>query len=123
MSVRYRVYAHEMSVRTNWVDDEMALAQRRADLHHAGRIALATRARSADRAAALVDAKLLGHGAGTGERTSTSRADYDTLVDSPIVAGAPSVYEFSVQGKPHYLVNFRERGVWNGPQAARISRP
>ena len=45
--------------------------------------------------------------------------DYDTLVDSPIVAGSPSVYEFSVRGKPHYLVNFRERGVWNGPQAAR----
>jgi predicted metalloprotease with PDZ domain len=24
-----------------------------------------------------------------------------------------------VRGKTHYLVNFRERGVWNGPQAAR----
>ncbi len=45
--------------------------------------------------------------------------DYDALVDSPIVAGSPSVYEFSVRGKPHYLVNFRERGVWNGPQAAQ----
>ena len=32
------------------------------------------------------------------------------------------MYEFSVRGKPHYLVNFRERGVWNGPQAARRSR-
>ena len=51
--------------------------------------------------------------------TPTSRADYDTLVDSPIVAGSPSVYEFSVRGKPHYLVNFRERGVWNGPQAVQ----
>ena len=55
---------------------------------------------------------------GTGEHSYVA-ADYDMLVDSPIVAGSPSVYEFSIQGKPHYLVNFRERGVWNGPQAAR----
>ena len=45
-------------------------------------------------------------------------ADYDTLVDSPILAGSPSIYEFSVRGKPHFLVNFRERGLWNGRQAA-----
>ena len=56
--------------------------------------------------------------AGLGENTYTA-PDYDTLVDSPIVAGSPSVYEFSVAGTPHYLVNFRERAVWNGPQAAR----
>ncbi len=44
--------------------------------------------------------------------------DYDTLVDSPILAGAPVVHEFSVLGKPHYLVDFRGRGAWKGAMAA-----
>ena len=116
--MRYRVYAHEMSVRTNWVDEEFALingaptfitlvespSRRRHDV----RVVL-PRAWSRS---------LSGMTAGLGENTYTA-PDYDTLVDSPIVAGSPSVYEFSVGGKPHYLVNFRERAVWNGPQAAR----
>jgi predicted metalloprotease with PDZ domain len=116
--VRYRVYAHEMSVRTNWVDDEFAMVNgaptfitllesplRRA---HEVRVVLPktwTRSFSA-------------MPAGLADNTYVAR-DYDALVDSPIVAGSPSVYEFNVRGKPHYLVNFRERGVWNGPQAAR----
>jgi predicted metalloprotease with PDZ domain len=58
---------------------------------------------------------------GIGENTYVA-PDYDTLVDSPIVAGNPSVYEFQVLGKPHYLVNFRERGIWNGPQAVQDLR-
>ena len=45
-------------------------------------------------------------------------ADFDTLVDSPIVAGNPAVYEFSVKGKPHFLVNVGEGGVWDGPRSA-----
>ena len=45
-------------------------------------------------------------------------ADFDTLVDSPIVAGNPAVYEFAVKGKPHFLVNVGEGGVWDGPRSA-----
>jgi predicted metalloprotease with PDZ domain len=116
--VRYRVYAHEMTVRSNWVDEELAMINgaptfitllefpsRRA---HEVRLVLPRAwARS-----------FSGMAPGLGDNTYVA-ADYDTLVDSPIVAGSPSVYEFSVRGKAHYLVNFRERGVWNGPQAAR----
>ena len=116
--VRYRVYAHEMSVRTNWVDDEFALIN--------GAPTFITLVESPSRRRHDVRVvlprawtrSLSGMTAGLGENTYTA-PDYDTLVDSPIVAGSPSVYEFSVGGKPHYLVNFRERGVWNGPQAAR----
>jgi len=118
VSVRYRVYAHEMSVRTNWVDDEMAILN--------GAPTFITLVETPSRRAHEVRVMLprtwkksfSGMSAGAGENSYVA-ADYDTLVDSPIVAGAPSVYEFSVQGKPHYLVNFRERGVWNGSQAAR----
>ena len=116
--VRYRVYAHEMSVRTNWVDDEFALIN--------GAPTFITLVESPSRRRHDVRVvlprawtrSLSGLTAGLGENTYTA-PDYDTLVDSPIVAGSPSVYEFSVAGKPHYLVNFRERAVWNGPQAAR----
>ena len=44
--------------------------------------------------------------------------DYDTLVDSPIVAGNPAVYRFEVDGIPHFLVNQGEAGVWDGPRSA-----
>jgi predicted metalloprotease with PDZ domain len=115
--VRYRVYAHEMTVRTNWVDDEFAMIN--------GAPTFITLLESPSRR--VHDVRLMlprawtksfsGMTPGLGENTYVA-PDYDTLVDSPIVAGSPSVYEFSVRGKPHYLVNFRERGVWNGPQAA-----
>jgi predicted metalloprotease with PDZ domain len=115
--VRYRVYAHEMSVRTNWVDDELAvingaptfitLLEAPSRRVHEVRLVLPREWRSS----------FSGMIPGTAENTYVA-ADYDTLVDSPIVAGSPSVYAFSVRGKPHYLVNFRERGSWNGPQAA-----
>ena len=36
-----------------------------------------------------------------GTRNHYLAPDFDTLVDSPIVAGNPAVYEFTVQGKPH----------------------
>jgi predicted metalloprotease with PDZ domain len=117
VSVRYRVYAHEMTVRTNWVDDEFAMIN--------GAPTFITLLESPSRR--VHDVRLVlprswvksfsGMTPGVGENTYIA-PDYDTLVDSPIVAGSPSVYEFSVRGKPHYLVNFRERGEWNGPQAA-----
>ena len=44
--------------------------------------------------------------------------DYDTLVDSPIVAGNPSVHEFEVDGSKHLLVDIGELGQWDGSQAA-----
>jgi predicted metalloprotease with PDZ domain len=118
VSLRYRVYAHEMSVRTNWVDDEFALLN--------GAPTFITLVESGSRRAHEVRVILpsewarsfSGMAPGTGENTYIA-PDYDTLVDSPIVAGNPSVYEFSVLGKPHYLVNFREPGAWNAPQAVQ----
>jgi len=116
--VRYRVYAHEMSVRTNWVDEEFALLN--------GAPTFITLVESPSRRThevrVLLPAgwtqSLSGMAPGPGENTYVA-PDYDTLVDSPIVAGTPAVYEFRVSDKPHYLVDLRERGVWNGPQAVQ----
>ena len=44
--------------------------------------------------------------------------DFDTLADSPIVAGNPVVSEFDVEGTRHLLVDIGERGEWNSASAA-----
>lgn len=44
--------------------------------------------------------------------------DYDTLLDSPIVAGDLNVTEFEVGGVPHFLVDVGEREEWESERAA-----
>jgi predicted metalloprotease with PDZ domain len=39
-------------------------------------------------------------------------------VDSPIVAGNPTVHEFQVEGSRHFLVDIGETGQWDGGRAA-----
>ena len=48
--------------------------------------------------------------------------DYDTLVDSPIVAGDLDVHEFDVDGSRHVLVDAGDVGRWDGARAARDLR-
>ena len=48
-------------------------------------------------------------------------ADFDTLVDSPLYAGSPAIYEFQVDGVAHYLVNEGEGGLWDGPRSGDAS--
>jgi predicted metalloprotease with PDZ domain len=45
--------------------------------------------------------------------------DYDTLNDSPILAGRLSVHEFTVDGSTHYLVDAGNLGEWDGKLAAQ----
>ena len=109
VTVRYRVYGREMSVRTNWVESRFALLQGAATyltlvggLHRPHRVTLELPKGWAGAMSGL-------QGTDAGANTFEA-ADYDTLVDSPIVAGDLKVYEFSVSGKPHYLVNVNESG-------------
>ena len=117
--VSYLVYGREMSVRTNWIEEDFAilngaptfltLADDDTDRPHDVTLELPTGwSRS-----------LTGLAPRTDRGPHTYRAaDFDTLVDSPIVAGTPAVYEFAVDGTPHLLVNLGESGVWHGPQSA-----
>lgn len=117
VSLRYRVFAHEMSVRTNWVDDELALINGAPTFL----TLIESRARPHEVRLQLPPSwsqSLSGMTPGA-DPNSYRAPDYDTLVDSPIVAGNPAVYEFSAAGKPHYLVNFRERGIWKGAHAVQ----
>jgi predicted metalloprotease with PDZ domain len=117
--VTYRVYGREMSVRTNFITSEFALINGAPTFltdaeglwrPHDVRLELPpgwTRT-----VTALPPSPAGG--------THRYRApDYDTLVDSPIVAGNPAVYEFTVAGRPHVLANVDEGGIWDGPRSAR----
>ncbi|OFW07205.1 MAG: hypothetical protein A3I61_04275 [Acidobacteria bacterium RIFCSPLOWO2_02_FULL_68_18] len=118
ITVRYRVYAREMTVRTNWVDADFAMLN------------------GAPTFITLADSRPRPHEvaieAASGWRTSVTglpemaggphryrAADYDTLVDSPILVGNPAVHEFTVDGKRHSLVDIGEAGVFDGARAAK----
>ena len=123
VTVRYRVYGREMSVRTNFIESEFALLN--------GAPTFLTLADERQPRAHEVLLKLppawqssmtgLPNAAG-GAPHHYVAADFDTLVDSPIVAGNPAIHEFTVQGKPHYLANVGEGGVWDGPRSAEDIR-
>jgi predicted metalloprotease with PDZ domain len=116
--VSYRVYCHVMGVQDNWVDDEFALLN-----------GAPTFLTLADRAARPHDVRMVLPPAWKTTATGMPPApggphhyrapDYETLLDSPIVAGNPEVHEFTVEGKPHYLVDVGEDGVFDGERAAQ----
>jgi predicted metalloprotease with PDZ domain len=114
----YRVYSRAMSVRTNWVEDSFAflngaptfvtLVNGLARPHD---VRLELPAQWKTTMTGLPDAP-------DGQPHHYLAPDYDTLVDSPILAGNPAVYRFEIDGIPHFLVNQGEAGVWDGPRAA-----
>jgi predicted metalloprotease with PDZ domain len=119
VTVSYRVYAHEMTVRSNWVEADFALLN--------GAPTYLTLVESGPRPhevrlelPAAWKTSVTGMPDAPGGAPHHYRApDYDTLVDCPIVAGNPAIHRFSVDGKPHLLVNVGEGGVFDGERAAR----
>lgn len=113
ITVTYRVYCREMSVRTNWVDAGLAVLNGAPTFitlvgayqrPHEVRLELPS---SWTSSTTSLDP------APGGQRHRYVAPDYDTLVDSPIVAGSPDIREFTVGGKRHLLVTEGAEGVWN----------
>ena len=118
----YRVFSHEMTVRTNWVDADFALINGAPTFMT---IAGDTGPRVHDVLLMLPPAwqrsisGLPAHPRNVVPNSYQAR-DFDTLVDSPIVAGSNlALHEFTVGGKPHILANVGEGGVFDGASAAR----
>ncbi len=116
--VSYRVYCREMSVRTNWVEDSFALLNGAPTfMTLVGGLARPYEVKLVLPAAWKVSVS--GMEEVTGGEPHTYRAsDYDELVDSPILAGNPSISRFDVDGVAHYLVTEGEGGVWDGKKSA-----
>jgi predicted metalloprotease with PDZ domain len=117
ITIAYRLYAHELSVRTNWVDESFAVIN-----------GAATFVTLVERAARPHDVRIVLPS--TWKQTMTGlpsipdrhphhyRApDFDSLVDSPIVAGNPAVHRFVVEGKDHYLVNVGDSSGWDSERS------
>ncbi|MGH9254403.1 MAG: M61 family metallopeptidase [Vicinamibacterales bacterium] len=118
VTVKYRLYAREMSVRTNWVEADFALIN--------GAPTFLTLAAGPPRPHEILIEPASGWRVSATALTAMEggphryRApDYDTLVDSPIIVGNPAVYEFTVDGRRHSLVNVGEAGVFDGARAAK----
>ncbi len=122
ITFRYRVYGREMSVRTDWIEQDFAVlvgagtfitvldaGGQPAPVPHEFRLELPPN--WPDSHSALPPAP-------DGAKNSYVAKDFDELVDSAILAGDLAVYEFGVDGVPHALVNLGEGGVWDGPRSA-----
>lgn len=116
--VRYKVYAADLSVQNNWVDPTFAMLNGAPTyLARVGADAgpFDVRIQRPD-AWIRVSTALTPHPSGEDHRFRA--ADFDELVDSPILLGDSAIYTFVVDDVPHRLVNQGEQGLWDGARAA-----
>lgn len=112
VTVTYRIYANELSVRTNHLDQThgyfngaalfFAIAHHQDQPHH-----LTIEPPENWQVTTTLEA-------GPGENQFVA-ADFDTLVDSPVEIGTQAVYDFTVLGKPHQLAVWGQ-GNLDAPQ-------
>lgn len=118
IAVSYKLRCESRSVTTNWVGDDLAVLNGAATF-----LTLAeTGKRPHDIRLELPgswERSITALGAAPDGRANHYRAaDFDTLVDSPIVAGNPELHEFDVAGSKHVVANFGDFTGWDGKRAA-----
>jgi predicted metalloprotease with PDZ domain len=108
--ITYRLYCRELSVRTNWVDSDFAILNgastflvppEQLDRPHTISLTLPeswTGAKS---------------GLPVDEKLRFVARNFDTLIDSPIVAGTPTTKGFEVNSVPHEIVYIGGDGLWD----------
>jgi len=103
VTVTYRVYGREMTVRTNWIEQGFAMLNGAPTFislvgglarPHDVRIELPAQWKGSATALTPV----------SGQPHTYRAEDFDTLVDSPIILGNPIQREFTVAGKRHVVV-------------------
>ena len=117
VTVTYRVYGREMTVRNNWVEAGFAMLNGAPTF-----ITLAERTARAHEV--RLDLPAAWRGSATplmpvaGQPHSYRAEDFDTLIDSPIIAGNPVVKTFEVDGKRHHLVLEGDPSLFDADRAA-----
>jgi predicted metalloprotease with PDZ domain len=117
VTLRYKVYSREMTVRNNWVEAGFAMLN-----------GAPTFITLVERAVRPHEVKVELPAAWKGVQTplmpvagsaNTFRAeDFDTIVDSPIIIGNPVTREFTVDGKKHVLVLEGDASLFDADKAA-----
>jgi predicted metalloprotease with PDZ domain len=117
VTVRYRVYSHEMTVRNNWVEAGFAMLNgaptfltlvERGARPHEVRIELPSAWQGTQTALTPIG----------GTPHAYRAEDFDTIVDSPIIAGNPVTRTFTVDGKTHVLVLEGDPSLFDADRAA-----
>ena len=117
VTLRYKVYSREMTVRNNWVESAFAMLNgaptfitlvERAARPHEVRIDLPAAWKRVETALEPV----------SGSPNTFRAADFDTLVDSPIIIGNPLTRDFTVDGKRHVLVFEGDTALIDADRAA-----
>lgn len=115
--LRYRLYGREQNVRENWIEPDHAF-------FNGGSAFLSVAAYASRRHEVRFELPAGWQGVYTALDRSTDPAvfsaeDFDTLVDTPILAGSPQVDTFDLDGVPHSLITLGGDGVWDNPAVAR----
>lgn len=118
VTVRYKVYGREMTVRNNWIEQGFAmingaptflsLVEPRTTRAHEVRIELPSGWSGVQTALEPL----------AGSPNTFVATDFDTLVDSPIILGNPVVREFAVEGRKHALVLEGDPSFFDADRAA-----
>ncbi len=116
--VSYRLKCEERSVTTNWVGEDYAVLNGPATF-----ITLVEQGRRPHKVHIELPKtwkrSMTGlEAAPDGIADHFRAADFDTLADSPIIAGNPVVAEFEVEGSKHYLAAVGNVGDWDAKRAA-----
>jgi len=119
VSLRYRVFGREMTVRSNCIEADFALVQGAATyLSPRGAAALPHHVRvqlpqGFDELVCGLEVQ------GAGDVRTVVAADFDTLVDSPMALGCPRLQHFDLAGKRHTLATFGGAGLFDDRRAAQ----
>jgi predicted metalloprotease with PDZ domain len=117
VTVTYRVYGREMTVRNNWVEAAFAMLNGAPTF-----ITLAERSARAHEVRLELPAAWQGSATPlmpvAGQPHAYRAEDFDTLVDSPIIVGNPVVKTFEVDGKRHHLVLEGDPALFDADRAA-----
>jgi predicted metalloprotease with PDZ domain len=115
--VSYRLVCESKSVTNNWVGNDLLVLNGGATF-----LTLVEQARRPHDVKLELPAKWKRSMTGLepapgGQPNHYRAADFDTLVDSPILAGNLDVREFDVEGSKHFVVNAGDAAGWDVKQA------
>jgi predicted metalloprotease with PDZ domain len=116
--VSYRLRCQSRSVTTNWVGEDLAVLNGAATFLTLAEPGTRPHDITLELPAAWKQSRTGLDAALDGKANHYRAADFDTVVDSPIVAGNPDVREFEVDGSRHLVVNAGDFAGWDGKRAA-----
>jgi len=112
VELTYTVAAHELTVRTSYVDDAGAVLNPPS-------WAIVPENAEGPLTVALTDAPWPSVHTPLPERDGAFVAtDVDALMDAPMLLGTTSVHRFSVDGVPHTIATLDEQALWTHPRIA-----